>query len=92
MQTYSVAYESNTITENTPNVDPTGCSSITFENYGDEDILINGDIKLDIGTSLVFSNEPYEVIKTKFRVQFAGGGINPKMLIIRKYSLPIKIN
>lgn len=86
---YSVAYESNTLTENTPNVDPTGCSSITFENYGDEDIIINGDIKLDIGTSLVFENQPYEVIKTKFRIQFSGLGIAPKILIIRKYSTAI---
>ena len=87
---YATRYEDFQVNENQQALDPTGCSSITFENYGDEDVVINTAIKLNIGTSIDFTNQPYEVIKSMFKIQFNGGGTNPKVLVIKKFSTEIK--
>lgn len=83
---YGVRYEDITINDNQQAFDPTGASSITFENYGDEDAVINQGIKLNAGTSIDFSNEPYEVIKSTFKIQFSGLGINPSVQVIKKFT------
>lgn len=83
---YNVRYEDITINTNQQAFDPTGASSITFENYGDEDAIINQNIKLDQGTSIDFPNEPYEIIKSTFKIQFSGLGVNPNVQVIKKFS------
>jgi hypothetical protein len=86
---YAVRYEDDIITINTQNVDPKGCTSITFENYGDENITLNKSIKLLKGNSITFDNLPNEVITSQFKIQFDGTGVDPKCLIIRKFDTPI---
>jgi hypothetical protein len=85
---YNVRYDDEIITTNTQNVDPKGATSVTFENYGDEDIIINKSIRLLKGNSLVFDNYPNETIISQFKIQFSGLGVNPQCLIIRKFVNP----
>lgn len=87
---YNVRYEDITINENQQAFDPTGASSITFENYGDEDVIINQGVKLLQGTSVDFTNEPYEVIKSTFKIQFSGLGVAPSVQVIKKFADLIK--
>ena len=87
---YNVRYEDITINDNQQAFDPIGASSITFENYGDEDVIINQGIKLDQGTSIDFANEPYEVIKSTFKIQFSGLGAAPSIQVIKKFTSEVK--
>jgi len=87
---YNVRYEDLTINDNQQAFDPTGASSITFENYGDEDVIINQGIKLDQGTSIDFNNEPYETIKSTFKIQFSGLGTAPSVQVIKKFTDLVK--
>jgi len=87
---YNTRYEDLQVNDNQQAFDPTGASSITFENYGDDDVIINQGIKLNKGTSFSFINQPYEVLKGTFKIQFAGIGVNPKVVIIKKFSTEVK--
>ena len=82
---YGVRYEEDVINNSTSNLDAKKCTSITFENYGDDNAVINRGIKLNAGTSLTFKNLPNEVILSSFKIQFANVGIAPEILVIRKY-------
>lgn len=88
---YAVRYEEEVLTQTTPDLDAKKCTSITFENYGDDNVIINRAIKLNAGTSLTFENLPNEIIYQNFKVQFENIGINPYILIIRKYVTPINL-
>lgn len=88
---YAVRYEEQVLKQTTPNLDAKKCTSITFENYGDDDVIINQAIKLNAGTSLTFENLPNEIIYQNFKVQFKNVGIAPEVLIIRKYVTPINL-
>lgn len=85
---YGVRYEENVLNESTSNLDAKFCTSITFENYGDDNAIINRGIKLNAGTSLTFDNLPNEIIVSSFKVQFLGVGIAPEILVIRKFVEP----
>lgn len=86
---YQVRYEEEVINVSTSNLDALKCNSITFENYGDDNVIINRGIKLNAGTSLTFNNLPNEIIYSSFKVQFANVGIAPEVLVIRKFVTPI---
>jgi len=86
---YQVRYEEEVLNVSTSNLDALKCNSITFENYGDDNVIINRGIKLNAGTSLTFSNLPNEIIYSSFKVQFANVGIAPEVLVIRKFVTPI---
>ena len=58
---YQVRYEEEFLNISTGNLDAKKCTSITFENYGDDNVIINRGIKLNAGTSLTFSNLPNEI-------------------------------
>ncbi len=86
---YAVKYDDDIINISTQNVDPKGCTSITFENYGDEDIILNRSIKLLKGNSITFDNMPNEIITSQFKIQFDGLGTDPVCLVIRKFNTPL---
>jgi len=86
---YQVRYEEEILNISTGNLDAKKCTSITFENYGDDNVIINRGIKLNAGTSLTFQNFPNEIIFSNFKVQFANVGTAPEVLVIRKYVTPI---
>lgn len=86
---YAVRYEEDIINQSTSNLDALKCTSITFENYGNDNAVINRGIKLNAGTSLTFKNLPNEIIYSSFKIQFENVGTNPEILIIRKYVTPI---
>jgi hypothetical protein len=86
---YQVRYEEEILNISTGNLDAKKCTSITFENYGDDNVIINRGIKLNAGTSLTFQNFPNEIIYSNFKVQFANVGTAPEVLVIRKYVTPI---
>jgi hypothetical protein len=86
---YQVRYEEEVLNVSTSNLDALKCNSITFENYGDDNVIINRGIKLNAGTSLTFNNLPNEIIYSSFKVQFANVGIAPEVLVIRKFVTPI---
>jgi hypothetical protein len=88
---YAVRYEEEVLNQTTPDLDAKKCTGITFENYGDDNVIINRAIKLNAGTSLTFENLPNEIIYQNFKVQFENIGINPYVLIIRKYVTPINL-
>lgn len=86
---YAIRYEEEIINVSTGILDAKKCTSITFENYGNDNAIINRGIKLNAGTSLTFNNLPNEIIYSNFKVQFANVGLNPQILVIRKYVTPI---
>lgn len=86
---YQVRYEEEVLNVSISNLDALKCNSITFENYGDDNVIINRGIKLNAGTSLTFSNLPNEIIYSSFKVQFANVGTAPEVLVIRKFVTPI---
>ncbi len=86
---YAVTYEENTINESKPAFDLNKCCSVTIENQGDEALTINAGIALAVGNSIDFKNEPNEFINQPFKFVFAGGGSNPKALIIKKFTTPV---
>lgn len=88
---YGVRYEEEVLSKTTPNLDAKKCTSITFENYGDDDVILNQSIKVNAGTTFTLDNLPNEVIVSNFKVQFLGIGIDPKLLVIRKFVTPINI-
>jgi hypothetical protein len=86
---YGIRYEEVILSVSTSNVDAKRCTSITFENYGDDDVILNQGIKINAGTSFTFDNMPNEVILSSFKVQFLGVGIAPQLLVIKKFVEPI---
>jgi hypothetical protein len=86
---YQVRYEEEVLNNSISNLDALKCTSITFENYGDDDVVINRNIKLNAGTTLTFQNFPNEIIYSSFKVQFANVGTAPEVLVIRKFVTPI---
>lgn len=86
---YAVRYEEEIVSKTTPNLDAKKCNSITFENYGDDDVILNQSIKINSGTTFTLNNLPNEIIYTNFKIQFLGIGINPQLLVIRKFNTPI---
>lgn len=86
---YGIRYEEVVINNSTSNLDAKRCTSITFENYGDDDVILNQGIKINAGTSFTFDNMPNEVILSSFKVQFLGVGIAPQLLVIKKFVEPI---
>lgn len=86
---YAVTYEELTITESKAAFDLNKCCSVMVENQGDEALTINAGIALAVGNSIDFKNEPNEFINQTFKFVFAGGGTNPRALIIKKFVNPI---
>lgn len=85
---YAVTYKENILIENAATLDLEKCCSVTIENLGDEAVTINAGIPLAVGNSIDFKNEPNEFINQSFKIVFAGGGTNPKVLVIKKFVTP----
>jgi len=85
MKKYDVTYKMDIFTTN-GQVMPDGFSSIEFIRKGDENIKIANAIELDSDTpSYEFINRPGEIIRNNFDFKFAGGGADPKLIIVKTY-------
>lgn len=87
---YDIYYKSEIISVSTPNVDPEGCTSITFENLGTDDATINQAIPLLASDApREFNNLPYVKIKSMFQLTFSGVGTQ-KVLVTRGFTKQVK--
>lgn len=82
---YAVTYNEQVFTTSQQAADLEKCTCVTLENQGDEMITINNGIKLAVNNSIDFENRPDEFINQPFKIVFAGGGSNPKVLLIKKF-------
>lgn len=61
------------------------CNAISFINQGDEDVTIEGVYSLPVNSAmLTLGNGPSDYDTTNYAVKFAGGGLNPKLVVIKR--------
>lgn len=86
MKNIFVTYDSEIVSNNSV-VDPRGCTSISFENIGVSNALLDAAIPLNPGDPIRdFNNtNPNEVIKKSFPLSFTGAGAK-SVLVIRKFT------
>jgi len=85
MKKYNVTYKMDVFTVN-GQVKPDGFSSVEFIRKGDENIIVANAIELDSDTpSYEFINRPGEIIRNNFDYKFAGGGSDPKLIVVKTY-------
>lgn len=64
---------------------PSQCSSISFINQGDENIVIEGVFTLAVGDPmLTISNGNADYDTSEYQVRFLGGGVDPKLIVIKR--------
>jgi len=85
---YAVTYKESTYVTNQQGIDMEKCSSVTFENQGDDTLTLNAGITLAAGNTIDFTNLPNEFINQPFKLVFAGVGTGPKCLVIKKFVKP----
>jgi hypothetical protein len=79
-----VSYTVEIITAN-KNIDAQGAACISFENLGETEATIKGDIPLTTEKIREFNNDPGSIIVDSFPLQFASGAGTKKILIVRTY-------
>lgn len=87
----TVNYRHTIVTSNDV-IEPDGFSSIEFENIGNDNAYINQSIPLTANSlKRKFENDPDEIIKEKFSVNFAGNATDKKVLVIKTYYNRVEI-
>jgi len=88
MSFYETYIKAEIVSESTPNFDPEGCTSISFENLGTDDATINGSIPLNANDpGRDFNYLPNQYIKQPFSIAFAGAAATTqKILIIKTFT------
>jgi hypothetical protein len=82
---YDVLYTTEVVNTNT-NVTPDGCSDIWFENIGDVDATIAGNIPLQVGDKeRKFENDPGAEIKSSWPISFSTGPGTKSVLVIKVF-------
>lgn len=82
---YDVLYTTNVVNSNT-NITPDGCCDIWFENIGDVDAIVAGNIPLQVGDKeRRFENDPGAEIKSSWPVQFLPGVGIKAVLVIKVF-------
>ena len=85
MKKYNVSYKAEVFTTN-GQVKPDGFSSLEFIRKGDENVTVINAIPLDSDTpSYEFINRRDEKIQQNFDFKFAGGGSDPKLIVVKTY-------
>lgn len=85
MKHYFVTYRQEIITENNI-VRADGFSSISFENIGTDNALLNSVIPLNnVGIAREFIEKPYCVIKDNFVISFEGVDADTRILVVKSY-------
>lgn len=79
-----VSYTAEIITAN-KNIDSQGAACISFENLGETEASIKGDIPLTAEKIREFNNDPGAVIEDSFPLQFSSGTGTKKILVVRTY-------
>lgn len=79
-----IKYENEIIYDNTT-VDARHATSIHFENLGEQDATINGEIPLTAAKIRQFNNQALEEIDDNFTIMFSGTGTK-KVLIVRTFT------
>lgn len=79
-----VNYSTEIITAN-KNIDAQGCACIAFENLGETEATIKGDIPLTAEKIREFNNDPGSIILDSFPLQFSAGTGTKKVLVVRTY-------
>lgn len=82
---YNVRYDDFVVTTNTQNIEMDRCSSVMFENLGNDVLTLNKNVTMQPGEVRPYNNLPNEVIIKPFSVRFAGVGNAPLLLVQRKF-------
>lgn len=87
METFYETYiRQEIIGDDTPNFDPEGCTSISFENLGTADAAINGSIPLNANDpGRDFNYMPNQFVTRPFSITFTSAGTQ-KVLVIKTFT------
>ncbi len=85
---YQTTYEGEIFTADELSV-LSNCTTISFDNFGDEDINIYYDgganyFTLKAGNSISLGGDKESKVTTSFKLDFAGGGDEPGVNVIRE--------
>lgn len=82
---YEVTYEDEAIATSTGGISSKGANSICFENTGNDNAVLNGNIPLNVGERREYTNLPNVKINKVWKITFAGTVPTQKVLIERGF-------
>jgi hypothetical protein len=80
-----IEYDVNFITYGQNGFVTTNCNSITFTNYGTNQVTIDNGVVLQQNQSLAIDGNAGEIINKQFLITFSGAGTNNLVTIKKNY-------
>jgi hypothetical protein len=80
-----IEYDVNFITYGENGFVTTNCNSITFTNYGTNQVTIDNGVVLQQNQSLAIDGNAGEIINKQFLITFSGAGTNNLVTIKKNY-------
>ena len=80
-----IEYDVNFITYGENGFVTTNCNSITFTNYGTNQVTIENGVVLQQNQSLAIDGNAGEIINKQFLITFSGAGTNNLVTIKKNY-------